>query len=152
MSLETVQSFLSRYAPDIEVMTRDVSLASVNDAAKGLGVSPPQIAKTMALIQGDTPILLVLRGDARLDNRKYRDQFGVKAKMISPEDVEAITSHPVGGVCPFGLPEKIPVYCDISLKDFDEVFPAAGSPGAALRISPSRLADLTEATWVNVAK
>lgn len=72
--------------------------------------------------------------------------------MISPEDVEAITSHPVGGVCPFGLPEKIPVYCDISLKDFDEVFPAAGSTGAALRISPSRLADLTEATWVDVAK
>lgn len=95
---------------------------------------------------------MVTGGDARLDNRKVKDRFGGKASMLGADEVETITGHPVGGVCPFGLATALPIYCDVSLKAFDEVVPAAGSRNSALRIAPERMATLTGATWIDVCK
>ena len=100
----------------------------------------------------DSVILVVMAGTARLDNRKFKDLFGVKPRMLDAEEVVALTSHPVGGVCPFGLPQPIPVYCDLSLKDFAEVVPAAGAINAAVHIAPELMAELTEATWADLAQ
>ncbi len=97
-------------------------------------------------------LLVVTCGTARLDNKKARAVFGGKPRMLNAEEVVAATGHPVGGICPFGLPAPLPVYCDISLKDFDEVVPAAGSTNSAVRISPSRMAELTSAEWVDVCE
>jgi prolyl-tRNA editing enzyme YbaK/EbsC (Cys-tRNA(Pro) deacylase) len=101
---------------------------------------------------GGRDLLVVARGDARLDNRKVKATFGGKASMLDAEEVQALTGHPVGGVCPFGLARPLPVYCDISLRAFDEVIPAAGSINAAVRISPSRMAEITGAEWVDVCQ
>jgi prolyl-tRNA editing enzyme YbaK/EbsC (Cys-tRNA(Pro) deacylase) len=121
-------------------------------AAEGHGVAPAQIAKTLSLRVKDRNLLLVTSGIARLDNKKVKAAFGGKPRMLAPEEVAAITGHPVGGVCPFGLSTPLPVYCDVSLKAFDEVVPAAGSTRSALRINPLRLAELVEAQWVDVCQ
>ena len=97
-------------------------------------------------------MLLVARGDARLDNRKTKAAFGAKPRMLEADEVERLTGHPVGGVCPFGLARPLPVYCDVSLRAFAEVVPAAGSPNSALRIAPGRLAELAGAEWVDVCQ
>ncbi len=152
MSLESVRAFLAEKAPDIIIVELDSSTATVAMAAQGHGVSQGQIAKTLSLRRGDKPFLLVTRGDARLDNKKARDVFGGKVSMLSSDEVATVTGHPVGGVCPFGLATELPVYCDVSLKAFDEVVPAAGSTTSALRINPLRLADLVAAEWVDVCQ
>lgn|SRR5690606_11263331 len=152
MSLESVKEFFAIHAPDIEVIEMPTSTATVIQAAEAHGVEPAQIAKTLSLATKDQTILLVTRGDARLDNRKFKDLFGTKPRMLDPEKVLAETSHPIGGVCPFGLPNPIPVYCDISLKDFTEVVPAAGATNSAVRICPERLAKLVTAEWIDVCK
>ena len=121
-------------------------------AAEGHGVEPAQIAKTLALRVGDDVILIVTRGDARLDNKKYKARFGTKARMLGFDEVEAETGHPVGGVCPFGLTKPHNVFCDLSLKAFDVVVPAAGSTHSAVRITPQRMAELTDAEWVDVCQ
>ena len=97
-------------------------------------------------------MLVVTRGDARLDNRKFKAHFGATARMLGAEEVEALTGHPVGGVCPFGLPGPIPVYCDVSLRGYPEVIPAGGAVNAAVRICPERMATLAGATWIDVAQ
>ena len=97
-------------------------------------------------------LLVVTGGDARLDNRKYKYRFGGKASMLALDEVEAVTGHPIGGVCPFGLATALPIYCDVSLKAFDEVMPAAGSCNSAVRIAPMRMAELVGAEWVDVCK
>ncbi|WP_041795165.1 YbaK/EbsC family protein [Pararhodospirillum photometricum] len=150
MSLESVRAFLAEHAPDIAILEMDTSTATVALAAAAHGVEPGQIAKTLSFRQGETAFLLVARGDARIDNKKAKAQFGGKIRMLSPEEALDLTGHPVGGVCPFGLATPLPIYCDISLKDFTEVVPAAGDLHAALRISPDRLAQITTATWVDV--
>jgi prolyl-tRNA editing enzyme YbaK/EbsC (Cys-tRNA(Pro) deacylase) len=152
MSLETVRDFFARHAPDIEIIELDDSTATVALAAAGHGVEPGQIAKTLSLKVQDRNFLVVTRGDARLDNKKAKAQFGGKVTMLGPEEVLAVTGHAVGGVCPFGLTSPLPVYCDLSLKDFDEVVPAAGSTHSAVRISPARMAELVQAEWVDVCK
>ncbi|MGR3494006.1 YbaK/EbsC family protein [Citreimonas sp.] len=152
MSIESVRSFFAEHAPDLEVLEHDTSTATVAEAARALGVAEGQIAKTLSLRAGDRVILLVARGDARLDNRKYKAQFGTKAKMLPAAEVEEITGHPVGGVCPFGLAQPLEVHCDVSLRAFDEVYPAAGAPNAAVRIGTERLVALTGATWVDVVQ
>ncbi len=152
MSLESVRAFLAEYAPDIAIIELEGSTATVAQAAQGHGVSHGQIAKTLSLRQGDKPFLVVTRGDARLDNKKARTAFGGKVSMLSPEEVVAVTGHPVGGVCPFGLAMPLPVYCDVSLKAFDEVVPAAGSIHSALRVNPLRMAELANAQWVDVCQ
>lgn len=152
MSLETARAYLNQYAPDLDVFEFETSTATVALAAEALGVEHGQIAKTLSLSVGESVIVLVTRGDARLDNKKYKDQFGVKARMLDFDSVEAVTGHPVGGVCPFGLPGTVAVYLDVSLQDFEVVFPAAGSPSSAVRLSPDRLADVVASEWVDVSK
>ncbi len=152
MSLESVQKFFAEHAPDIAVLVTEASSATVIEAAAAHDVAPGQIAKTLSLRVGGQTFLVVTSGDARLDNRKVKDRFGGKASMLGADEVEAITGHPVGGVCPFGLVTALPVYCDVSLKAFAEVVPAAGSRNSALRIAPERMAQLTGATWIDICK
>ncbi|SUW38359.1 YbaK/prolyl-tRNA synthetase associated domain-containing protein [Brucella abortus] len=128
------------------------STATVALAAEAHGVEPGQIAKTLSFSTKDQTILIVTRGDARIDNRKFKDRFGTKPRMLDAQTVLAETSHPVGGVCPFGLPGALPVFCDISLKTYDEVVPAAGATNSAVRIAPQKMADLVEAEWVDVCQ
>lgn len=134
------------------MIEHDTSTATVDLAAGAHGVEPGRIAKTLSVRVGDRVLLLVVRGDARLDNRKMKDTFGAKTRMLGADEVEAATGHPVGGVCPFGLPAGLPVYCDVALRAFSEVVPAAGSPTASLRIDPVRMAELTGAGWVDVCR
>ena len=150
MSLESVREFFAANAPDIDVIVTEQSSATVALAAAAHGVEPAQIAKTICLRVGETTMLLVTSGTARLNNRKFKDRFAGKPRMLDAEQVAAATSHPVGGVCPFGLPTPLPVYCDVTLKAFDEVVPAAGDINAAVRLSPERIAALTGAEWVDV--
>ncbi|ACE94264.1 MULTISPECIES: YbaK/EbsC family protein [Rhizobium] len=152
MSLESVRAFLRAHAPDIDIIETAESSSTVALAAEAHGVEPAQIAKTICLRVGEQMMLVVAGGTARLDNRKFKDTFGAKGRMLDAEEVVALTSHPVGGVCPFGLPAPLPVYCDISLKRFDEVLPAAGSTNSAVRIATGRLAALTGASWVDVCQ
>jgi len=152
MSVERVRSFFHDNGYDLEIIEFDESTATVELAAKAVGVEPALIAKTMALRLKDRDILLVTKGDARIDNRKYKDTFNTKAKMLSPEEVLEVTGHPVGGVCPFGLINPLDIYLDISLKDFEYVYPAAGSINSAVKISPMRLQEITKGKWVDVCK
>ena len=152
MSLHSVRAFLAEHAPDIEILEATSSTATVALAAEAHGVAPGQIAKTLSLRLNDEPILVVMSGDARLDNRKYKERFGAKAKMLDAAEVLEATSHPVGGVCPFGLPRPLRVYADMSLRKFGIVVPAAGDTRSALRITTDRLVQLTAAEWVDVAQ
>jgi len=152
MSLESVRAFFAQHAPDIAVIETAESSATVALAAAAHGVEPARIAKTLSLRIGDRVVLVVARGDARLDNRKAKAALGGKPRMLDPGEVVALTGHPVGGVCPFGLSHPLPIYCDVSLRAFDEVVPAAGSPQSAVRISPRRMAELTNAEWIDVCQ
>jgi prolyl-tRNA editing enzyme YbaK/EbsC (Cys-tRNA(Pro) deacylase) len=152
MSLESVRAFLAEKAPDLAVIETQASSATVALAAAAHGVEPARIAKTLSLRVGGRVVLVVARGDARLDNRKVKAAFGGKASMLGPDEVLELTGHPVGGVCPFGLKTPLPVYCDVSLKAFDEVVPAAGSATSAVRIAPVRMAEITGAEWVDVCQ
>ena len=152
MSLDSVRAFFAEKAPDIEVIVTEESSATVDLAAAAHGVEPAQIAKTICLRAGETVILVVAKGTARIDNRKFKEAFAAKPRMLGAEEVVTLTGHPIGGVCPFGLPAPLPVYCDVSLREFDEVLPAAGATNSALRISPTRLAELTGAQWTDVCQ
>ena len=152
MSLESVSTFFAEKAPDISVIVTEQSSATVDLAATAHGVEPAQIAKTICLRVGEQPMLVVAAGTARLDNKKAKAVLGGKPRMLGAEEVVALTSHPIGGVCPFGLTQPLPVYCDVSLKRFEEVVPAAGAINAAVRIAPDRLAALTDAQWVDVCQ
>ena len=152
MTLESVRAFMAERAPDVEIIDQGISTATVADAACALGVQPGQIAKTLSVRIKDEAMLIVARGDTRLDNRKTKDVLGGRPRMLGSEEVEALTGHPVGGVCPFGLSTPLPVYCDVSLQSFDTVFPAAGSRTASVRIAPARLAELVRATWIDVCR
>jgi len=152
MSLESVRAFFAEHAPDIGIISQDASTATVAEAAATLGVAPGQIAKTLSVRVNETVLLIVTRGDARLDNRKTKAAFGGRPRMLGADEVEALTGHPVGGVCPFGLAGPLPVYCDVSLRDFEIVYPAAGSRTASVRLSPDRLAELTNARWVDICQ
>ena len=150
MTVEAVRAFLSAHAPDLEVVELEASTATVEMAARGHGVAPAQIAKTLSLRIKDRNLLVVTSGDARLNNRKIKDVLGGKPRMLGADEVVSLTGHPVGGVCPFGLATPLPVYCDVSLKAFDEVVPAAGSTNSAVRIAPERMASLVSAAWIDV--
>jgi prolyl-tRNA editing enzyme YbaK/EbsC (Cys-tRNA(Pro) deacylase) len=152
MSVQSVKDFLAIHAPDLKVIELGVSTATVDMAAEGHGVAPDQIAKTLALRLDNRVVLMVASGRARLDNKKFKAQFLSKPRMLPLEEVEQETGHPIGGVCPFGLRHPLKVYCDISLKAYDEVIPAAGGINAAVRISPERLASLSGAEWIDVCQ
>lgn len=150
MSVESVRAFFATHAPEFSVIESDKSSATVALAAEAFGVTPSEIAKTLSLRVGDKILLVVTCGTARLDNKKARALFGGKPRMLNAEEALEATGHPVGGICPFGLKTPLQVYCDVSLKDFAEVVPAAGSVYSAVRISPARMAELTRAEWVDV--
>ena len=150
MTIESVRAFLAAHAPDIEILETDASTATVELAAAGHGVQPAQIAKTLSLRIKDRTLLVVASGTARLNNRKIKDVLGGKPRMLTAEEVVAATGHPVGGVCPFGLANPMPIWCDISLKDFATVFPAAGSRTTSVEIQPERLAEVVGAGWADL--
>jgi prolyl-tRNA editing enzyme YbaK/EbsC (Cys-tRNA(Pro) deacylase) len=152
MSLESVRAFFAENAPDLTVIESTMSSATVALAAEAYGVEPGRIAKTLSLRIGERVLLIVTGGTSRMDNKKLKALFGGKPKMLGLDEVAEITGHEVGGVCPFGLKTPLPIYCDVSLKAFDEVVPAAGSTHSAVRISPSRLAELVKAEWVDVCQ
>ena len=152
MSLESVRAFFAEKAPDINVIESTQSSATVALAAEAYGVEPARIAKTLSLRVGEQVILIVASGTSRMDNTKVKARFGGKPKMLGLAEVAEITGHEVGGVCPFGLKAPLPIYCDVSLQAFDEVVPAAGSTHSAVRIAPSRMAELVTAEWVDVCQ
>ena len=150
MSEASVRAWFAANAPDIAIIDQGVSTATVLEAAQALGVEPARIAKTLSLRVGDTVALVCTRGDARLHNAKAKAALGAKPRMLGADEVEAITGHPVGGVCPFGLAAPLPVYCDVSLQAFATVFPAAGSRTSSVELTPAHLAQLTDATWIDI--
>ena len=152
MSLESVRAWLSANAPDLPLIEVDGTTATVETAAKALGVEPGRIAKTLAVRAGDETFLLVARGDARLDNGKSKRTFGARPRMLGADETLALTGHPVGGVCPFGLATRLPVYLDESLKAFDVVYPAGGSLNTSVRVPTERLFDLVGERWVNLTR
>ncbi|HEX8623217.1 MAG TPA: YbaK/EbsC family protein [Allosphingosinicella sp.] len=152
MSLESVRAWLASNAPDLRLIEVEESTATVETAARALGVEPGRIAKTLAVRAGDHVFLLVARGDARLDNSKSKAEFGARPRMLGPEETLALTGHPVGGVCPFGLATALPVYCDVSLRDFALVYPAAGSLNSSVEVTPERLFELVGTRWVDLCR
>jgi len=152
MSLESVREECERLGLGLTIVETVEETSTVERAARVLGVEEARIAKTLAFRLADKAVmLLVTRGDARIDNAKFKQRFG-RGKMLVPEEVEALTGHPVGGVCPFGLPSRLPIFADLSLQAFDRVYPAAGNRNSALCIAPDLLAQATQATWVDVCK
>ena len=152
MSLETVRADLASRAPDLVVEVTEASTATVALAAEAHGVAPGQIAKTLAIRVGEAEFLLVTRGDARLDNKKAKAAFGGRPRMLGAEDVLRLTSHAVGGVCPFGLPGPLDIYCDVSLRVYDEVIPAGGSTHASVRLPLGRLVELCGGKWADACE
>jgi prolyl-tRNA editing enzyme YbaK/EbsC (Cys-tRNA(Pro) deacylase) len=150
MSLESVKAWLAANAPDLPLIEVAESTATVDTAAKALGVEPGRIAKTLAVRAGDHLFLLCTRGDARLDNRKCKDEFGARPRMLGPEETLELTGHPIGGVCPFGLRSPLPVYLDESLKAFEVVYPAGGSLNTSVEVSTDRLFELVAERWVDL--
>ena len=153
MSLIRAKEYLKNYELDDKIMEFDVSSATVREAAVAVGCKEEEIAKTLSFIIGETPILIVVAGDCKIDNGKYKTEFATKAKMIPFEDVEKIIGHAVGGVCPFGINEGVTVYLDNSLKRFEYVYPACGSCNSAIKLSLAELEKTSRYTkWIDVCK
>lgn len=152
MTLDSVRAWLAENAPDLLMIEVEDSTATVDTAAKALGVEPGRIAKTLAVRAGEHLFLLVARGDARLDNRKCKDEFGARPRMLGPEETLEVTGHPVGGVCPFGLKSPLPVYLDVSLQAFDTVYPAGGSLNTSVEVPTERLFKLVADRWVDLCR
>jgi prolyl-tRNA editing enzyme YbaK/EbsC (Cys-tRNA(Pro) deacylase) len=152
MSLESVRSWLRANATDLKLIELAQSTATVETAAKALGVEPGMIAKTLAVRAGNHLFLLVARGDARLDNRKCKDEFRQRPRMLGADETLELTGHPVGGVCPFGLKNRVPVYLDVSLKAFETVYPAGGSLNTSVEIPTDRLFELVGERWVDLCR
>jgi prolyl-tRNA editing enzyme YbaK/EbsC (Cys-tRNA(Pro) deacylase) len=152
MSAQSVREWLAENAPDLRLIEVEDSTATVDTAARALGVEPGRIAKTLAVRAGEQLFLLCTRGNARLDNRKCKDELGARPRMLGPEETLEVTGHPVGGVCPFGLKSPIPVYLDVSLKAFDVVYPAGGSLNTSVEVPTDRLLDLVAERWVDLCR
>ena len=152
MSAESVLAWLAEHAPDLKLIEVEDSTATVETAARALGVEPGRIAKTLAVRAGDHLFLLVARGDSRLDNRKCKDALGARPRMLGAEETFAVTGHPVGGVCPFGLKTPLPVYLDVSLQAFDVVYPAGGSLNSSVEVPTQRLLELVGDRWVDLCR
>ena len=152
MSVETVRAYLAENRLDYKIREFDASTETVELAAQALGVRPALIAKTLAFKVKDRGILIVTKGDARIDKRKFKQQFQAKAKMMCSDEIFETTGHPVGGVCPFGLKQEMDIFLDESLKQFEKVYPAAGSKNSCIEITPDELLKITKAEWVDVCK
>lgn len=153
MSIEKVRTYLAQYGLEDRIQELELSSATVDLAAQALQCEPCRIAKTLSFLVQDQPLLIVAAGDTKIDNAKYKAQFGAKAKMIPADQVEERIGHAPGGVCPFGLPEDIPVYLDASLRRFITVFPACGSSNSAIEMTLPELETYSEAAaWIDVCK
>ena len=153
MSMEKVKAYFAQFGMEQRVLEFEVSSATVELAAQAAGVEPKRIAKTLSFLLGDSCILIVAAGDARVDNKKYKDRFGAKAKMLAHDDVPEYIGHAVGGVCPFAVKEGVKVYLDESLKRFETVFPAAGSANSAIELTIPELEQYSKFDgWVDVCK
>ncbi len=153
MAIEKVREFFSRYGIQDRIREFDVSSATVELAAQAVGCQPCRIAKTLSFLADGKAVLIVAAGDAKIDNPKYKARFGTKAKMLTPEEAEALVGHAVGGVCPFAVNEGVSVYLDESLRRFPTVFPACGSSNSAIELSIAELEKYSGYTdWVDVCK
>ena len=153
MSIERAREYLKQYNMEDRILEFDVSSATVELAAQALHCEPKRIAKTLSFKVGEDAILIVAAGDAKVNNAKYKAQFGTKAKMLSPDEVETLVGHAVGGVCPFGINDGVKVYLDESLKRFETVFPACGSSNSAREMSMEDLEKYSGyEQWVDVCK
>ena len=152
MASARVREWLQCNAPELRVIEVEESTATVAEAATALGVEPARIAKSLTVRAGEITFLLVTRGDARLDNAKCKVALGARPRMLGPEETLALTGHPVGGVCPFGLETPLPVFLDRSLKAFDLVYPAGGTLTSSVEVAPSRLFDLVGERWVDLCR
>lgn len=150
LTAETAAAWLAEHAPDLQVLENGQSVATVQEAAEALGVDAARIAKTLALRINDQIIVVVARGDARLDNARCKAVFRGRPRMLQAAEAEELTGHPVGGVCPFGLKTPLPVFCDISIRPFSTVFPAAGSRTTSVEIEPERLCSILGAEWTDI--
>ncbi len=153
MSLNSVKEEFKKYGIEDRILIFDDTSATVHDASLRLNCKEAEIAKTMSFLVDDKVVIIVLAGDAKIDNSKYKHYFKAKAKMIPFESVEELTTHQVGGVCPFGLKEGTPVYLDVSLKRFSYVYPACGSPNSAIKLSIEELEKYSNyKEWIDVSK
>jgi prolyl-tRNA editing enzyme YbaK/EbsC (Cys-tRNA(Pro) deacylase) len=153
MSVDNVRNHLKQWGRDGDIIELDTLIATVDTAARALGVEPCRIAKTLSFRDNGSALLVVAAGDARVDNSKFKSEFNTKARMLDADEVLEFTGHGVGGVCPFGLKQEIPVYLDISLKRFDYVYPACGSTTTAIRLTPDELYEYSAGKkWVDVCK
>lgn len=155
MAIEKVKEYFKTWNKEHRILEFDVSSATVELAARAVGVEPERIAKTLSFYDkdGEHAILVVTAGDMKIDNSKFKKYFGLKAKMLSADDVEQLTGHAIGGVCPFANPQNTNVFLDVSLKRFQTVFPAAGSSNSAIELTCEELAEYSKAKdWVDVCK
>ncbi len=153
MSIETVKNYFSKLGIESRIQEFDVSSATVELAAQALHCKPERIAKTLSFLVEDHPILIVTAGDVKIDNSKYKKQFGVKAKMLGIDQVEELIGHKVGGVCPFAVKENVTIYLDNSLKRFETVFPACGSSNSAIELTIPELEQYAKCSnWIDVCK
>ena len=153
MSLETAKEYLKQYGMEGRVLEFSQSSATVAEAAKAAGTEPGRIAKTMSFYVGEEPVLMLLAGDVKVDNHKYKEQFHTKAKMLPPDELPEVIGHAMGGVCPFGIKPGVTVYLDVSLRRFETVFPAAGSSNSAIELSIPELEQVSGAKgWVGISK
>ena len=153
MAIEKVKAYFRNFDMEDKVLEFDVSSATVELAAQALGCEPCRIAKSLTFMLGESPIMIVAAGDAKIDNAKYKARFGAKAKMLKSDEVEPLIGHAVGGVCPFGINEGVKVYLDESLKRFETVFPACGSSNSAIELTISQLEKYSGfSEWVDVSK
>ena len=154
MSIEKVRAHFKPLGIEERIREFDVSSATVELAAVAVGVEGARIAKSLSFKVEDKPIIIVVAGDAKVDNSRYKAQFHTKAKMLTPEEAHELIGHDVGGVCPFALPEDVKVYLDVSMKRFETVFPAAGSSNSAVEMTCDELERYASnfAAWVDVCK
>jgi prolyl-tRNA editing enzyme YbaK/EbsC (Cys-tRNA(Pro) deacylase) len=153
MAIERVKAYFRDFGMEDRVLEFEVSSATVDLAAMAVGCEPCRIAKTLSFMVDGSPILIVAAGDAKVDNHKYKEQFGKKAKMLTPEEAETLVGHAVGGVCPFGIHAGVTVYLDESLKRFETVFPACGSSNSAIELTIPELEQYSGyVAWVDVCK
>ena len=151
MSVQAVKEFFHTKQREVPILTFE-DTSTVAKAAEALGVTPGEIAKSLLLQVQEGFVMVLMAGDKRLDNRKFKDIFKTKPKMPEMEQVLEVTGHPVGGVCPFGLKTEMPVYLDESLREYAKVYPAAGAPNAAVELAVEELEELVSTDWVDVAQ
>jgi prolyl-tRNA editing enzyme YbaK/EbsC (Cys-tRNA(Pro) deacylase) len=153
MSLENVKKYLKQWDKDKDIIIVDDSSASVLEAANSLNVIPARIAKSISLRNEESSMVIVVAGDVKIDNKKFRDKFNFKARMLTAEEVIQYTGHVVGGVCPFALPSDVDVYLDISMKRFESLFPACGSTNSAIEVTLKELEEYSKnKEWIDVCK